>query len=74
MQINVYFYSYFKELTGCAQVTETVADGGTLEDLRQTLVLRFPKLGAMRSELVSVHVIPRPHAELEQLIPKGAAE
>ena len=25
-------------------------------------------------ELVSVHVIPRPHAELEQLIPKGAAE
>ena len=25
-------------------------------------------------ELVSVHVIPRPHAELEQLIPKGLAE
>jgi ethanolamine utilization protein EutM len=25
-------------------------------------------------ELVSVHVIPRPHAELEQLIPKGPAE
>jgi microcompartment protein CcmL/EutN len=25
-------------------------------------------------ELVSVHVIPRPHAEIEQLIPKGGAE
>jgi microcompartment protein CcmL/EutN len=25
-------------------------------------------------ELVSVHVIPRPHAELEQLIPTGRAE
>jgi microcompartment protein CcmL/EutN len=25
-------------------------------------------------ELVAVHVIPRPHAELEQLIPKGPAE
>ncbi len=25
-------------------------------------------------ELVSVHVIPRPHAELEQLIPKGLTE
>lgn len=25
-------------------------------------------------ELVSVHVIPRPHAELELILPKGAAE
>ena len=25
-------------------------------------------------ELVSVHVIPRPHSELEQILPKGAAE
>ena len=26
------------------------------------------------AELVSVHVIPRPHAELELILPKGAAE
>ena len=25
-------------------------------------------------ELVSVHVIPRPHAELELILPKGSAE
>ena len=25
-------------------------------------------------ELVSVHVIPRPHAEIELILPKGAAE
>jgi molybdopterin converting factor small subunit len=61
MQINVHFYSYFKELTGCAQATETVADGSTLEDLRQKLALRFPKLGAMRnSTLMAVGVEYQP--------------
>ena len=57
MRISVSFYSYFKELTGCAQTTETLAEGGTIDDLFKQLMIRFPKLVAMqRSTLVAVGV------------------
>ena len=48
MRVTVCFYSYFKDLTGCARLTEELADGSTLDDLFQGLVDRFPKLGAMQ--------------------------
>jgi len=57
MQVTVCFYSYFKDLTGCAQVVETLAEGSTLDDLLQQLAVRFPKLAAMRkSTLMAVGV------------------
>jgi molybdopterin converting factor small subunit len=57
MQITVHFYSYFKDLTGCAQTSATVADGGTIGDLLQTLTAQFPKLAAMqKSMLIAVGV------------------
>ena len=57
MRISVSFYSYFKNLTGCAQITETLADGSTLDDLFKQLMTRFPKLAAMqRSTLITVGV------------------
>ncbi|MBI3850923.1 MAG: MoaD/ThiS family protein [Verrucomicrobia bacterium] len=57
MNVEVQFYSYFKELTGCAQTKETVADGSTLGDLFKQLMIRFPKLTAMeRSTLIAVGV------------------
>ncbi len=57
MNVTVCFYSYFKDLTGCAQVAETLPDGSTLEDLLQRIAARFPKLAAMRkSTLVAVGV------------------
>jgi len=57
MIVTVCFYSYFKDLTGCAQATETLPDGSTLEDLLSQLVARFPKLAAMRnSALMAVGV------------------
>jgi molybdopterin converting factor small subunit len=57
MRVVVCFYSYFKDLTGCAQVTETMPDGSTLEDLLQKLIIRFPELAAMRkSTLLAVGV------------------
>lgn len=56
MQVAVHFYSYFKELTGCAQAVEELP-GGTIDDLFQQVAKRFPKLGAMRnSTLVAVGV------------------
>ena len=57
MQIQVDFYSYFKELTGCAQTTEEVPPGATVDDLLKKLMLRFPKLVAMEnSTLIAVGV------------------
>jgi len=48
MRVTVCFYSYFKDLTGCSQVTETLPDDSTLDDLLNQLVIRFPKLASMR--------------------------
>ncbi len=57
MQVRVHFYSYFKDLAGAAEVTETLAPGSRLDDLLQKLFLRFPKLAAMKkSALVAVGV------------------
>jgi molybdopterin converting factor small subunit len=53
MEITIHFYSYFKDLTGCAQVSVTVASGGTIGDLLRHLVARFPKLGAMQNSTLA---------------------
>jgi molybdopterin converting factor small subunit len=57
MNVTVQFYSYFKDLTGCAQTPETVTPGSTIDELFKKLILRFPKLAAMEnSTLVAVGV------------------
>lgn len=57
MELNVNFYSYFKELTGCARTTVTMPAGSNLGVLLNTLAARFPKLAAMeRSMLLAVGV------------------
>jgi len=55
MQIKVFFYSYFKELTGTTELVETVEQGATLNQLVERLAQRFPKFAAMRkSTLMAV--------------------
>ncbi len=55
MSVTVNFYSYFKDLTGCAVTTEDLAPGATIAALRQQLCARFPKLKTMqKSTLVAV--------------------
>jgi molybdopterin converting factor small subunit len=49
MLVTVCFYSYFKDLTGCATTTAELAEGSTLGDLFSALAVRFPELGAMRN-------------------------
>ena len=57
MNVTVCFYSYFKDLTGCAQTVDTLPDGSTLGDLCHKLALRFPRLAAMQnSTLMAVGV------------------
>lgn len=57
VRVSVCFYSYFKDLIGCAQTMETLPVGSTIEDLLKALNARFPKLGTMqRSTLIAVGV------------------
>jgi MoaD family protein len=57
MRVAVHFYSYFKDLTGCAQTDEILAEGETINDLLDKLSARFPKFAAMRkSTLTAVGV------------------
>jgi len=57
MTVHVAFHSYFKELTGTPQTTESVADGSTLAQLQTHLIGRFPKLASMqKSTLMAVGV------------------
>lgn len=57
MTVKVSFYSYFKDLTGCAETCEELPEGTSLSDLLQRLGARFPRLAAMRnSMLVAVGV------------------
>lgn len=61
MQVTVCFHSYFKDLTGCEQATESVAVGETITVLHEKLMARFPKLAAMRnSTLIAVGVDYQP--------------
>jgi len=53
MIVKISFYSYFKDLTGCAQTSATLPAGSTIEELLKTLEARFPKLGPMRKSLLS---------------------
>jgi molybdopterin converting factor small subunit len=57
MQIVVHFYSYFKELTGCAETAEALPPGSSIAGLMTVLIRRFPKLGPMQnSTLIAVGV------------------
>jgi len=52
MRITVNFYSYFRDLTGAAEATETVEAGATVADLLKQLFGRFPKLDAMQNSML----------------------
>jgi molybdopterin converting factor small subunit len=55
--VTIHFYSYFKELSGCAQTTVSLAERSTLQDLLNALAGRFPKWAAMQnSTLIAVGV------------------
>jgi molybdopterin converting factor small subunit len=61
MLVSVQFYSYFRDLTGCAETNETLAAGATLGELHEQLARKFPKLAAMKnSTLLAVGVEYQP--------------
>jgi len=57
MTVTVHFYSYFKDLTGCAKTTENLPPAATIGDLLNGLFDRFPELAGMKNAtLVAVGV------------------
>ena len=61
MRVTVSFYSYLKDLTGCAATIESVPAGSTLGELCVRLAARYPKLAAMeKSTLLAVGVDYQP--------------
>ncbi len=61
MQVRVNFYSWFKDLTGCAVTTEVLPEGTTVGELHERLMARFPRLAPMRhATLLAVGVEYQP--------------
>lgn len=57
MQVFIHFYSYFKDLTGCAETVQNITEGSTINDLLRELTTRFPKLAGMQnSTLIAIGV------------------
>ena len=57
MTITVQFFSYFKDLAGCAQHEASVSHGATMGELLNLLYETFPRLEPLRkSTLVAVGV------------------
>ena len=52
MEIEVQFFSYCKELTGCDHTKVTVEPGATLGALQALLIDAHPRLQAMRKSLL----------------------
>ncbi len=52
MRVTVSFYSYFRDLTGCASTTEALPPGSTLGALLESLAARFPKLDGMQNSML----------------------
>lgn len=52
MIVRVQFWSYFKELCGCAETTEQLPLGTTIDQLLQCLYVRFPKLAALQNSML----------------------
>ena len=57
MTVGISFFSWFKDLAGCARTTESLPEGATIEDLLRVLWARYPRLEPMqRSMLIAVGV------------------
>ena len=64
MIVRIQFFSWFKDLTGCGDTTETVPAGCTVGELHERILARFPKLAPARNSTliaVGVEYQPRDH-------------
>jgi molybdopterin converting factor small subunit len=65
MRVRVFFYSYFKDLTGGAETSLELPEGSSLDDLFKQLAARFPKVAALeKSTLMAVGVDYQPRSHV----------
>jgi molybdopterin converting factor small subunit len=51
--VTVNFYSFFKDLAGCASCSQAVAGNSTLSVLLDLITTRFPRLAPMRKSMLT---------------------
>ena len=57
VQVTVRFYSYFRDLTRCSEMNQSLPERSTIAELLETLFTRFPDLAQMKnSALIAVGV------------------
>jgi molybdopterin converting factor small subunit len=57
MEIRVHFYSWFKDVTGCADTVVALEPQSSIRDLKTRVFDKFPKLASLeKSTLVAVGV------------------
>lgn len=67
MDVSVHFYSYFRQMTGCAETRVSVPEHATIDELLEQLFVQFPKLSQMqKSMLVAVGVDYQPKSHTLQ--------
>jgi molybdopterin converting factor small subunit len=52
IEVKVSFFSFFKDMTGCAGCTEVMPNASQLGTLIEALVKRFPKLEPMQKSML----------------------
>lgn len=63
MTVRVQFWSYFKDLAGCAEAEFKLGEGATIGTLLKDVYARFPKLtAAEKSTLIAVGVDYQPRS------------
>jgi molybdopterin converting factor small subunit len=53
IQVTVNFYSFFKDLAGCARFSQTMPAQSTLSDLLKSIVSRFRKLEPLEKSMLT---------------------
>ena len=52
LEVTVNFYSFFKDLTGCASVSHIIPSDSTLLTLLDQLAARFPRLEPLQNSML----------------------
>jgi molybdopterin converting factor small subunit len=52
IQVTVNFYSFFKDLAGCAGFSQSLPAGSALSDLLKLTISRFPRLEPLQKSML----------------------
>jgi molybdopterin converting factor small subunit len=53
IQVSVQFYSFFKDLSGCAACSQSLPAGSSLAELLKLIAVRFPRLDPLQKSMLT---------------------